>query len=147
HRSDLFSLGAVMYELVSGRRAFQRDTAPETLTAILRDDPADLVTSSATGVSPALARLIQHCLEKNPSERFQSARDVAFALEALSGTSTSAAHAVVGVAPRHRAWVPWGVAILFAVISAGLAVVNLRRPIGVDALTRLSIQLPKDLSY
>ena len=119
----------------------------ETLTAILRDDPPDLVTSSTTGVSPGLARVIQHCLGKNSAERFQSASDVAFALEALSGTSTSTEHAMAGGAPRRGAWLPWGVAILVAVLSAGLVVANLRRPTGVDALTRLSIQLPQDLSY
>jgi eukaryotic-like serine/threonine-protein kinase len=96
HRSDIFSLGAVLYELVSGRRAFQRDTAAETLTAILREDPPELAAASAWAVPPpGLARVVTHCLEKSPSERFQSASDAAFALDALSsasGTATSEAH-------------------------------------------------------
>jgi len=84
-RSDLFSFGAVLYELVSGRRAFQRPTAAETMTAILHEDPPPLaLKTSDRGIAvPTLARIIQHCLEKNPVERFQHASDVAFALEAL----------------------------------------------------------------
>jgi Tol biopolymer transport system component len=89
-RSDIFSLGAVLYELVSGHRAFHRDTAAETLTAIIREDPPDL-TSSPAGAAPppGLARLIDHCLEKAPGARFQSANDVAFALDALSSPSVT----------------------------------------------------------
>jgi eukaryotic-like serine/threonine-protein kinase len=86
-RTDLFALGAVLYEMVTGQRAFQRETAAETMTAILREDPADLAVQQVAQ-APALDRIIRHCLEKNPAERFQSAKDVAFALEALSGTTT-----------------------------------------------------------
>ena len=88
-RTDLFALGAVLYEMLAGRRAFQRETAAETMTAILREDPPDL-SGSRTDLSPALDRIVRHCLEKNPAERFQTARDVAFALQAFSGTSLSA---------------------------------------------------------
>ena len=87
-RTDLFALGTVLYEMVAGQRAFRRDTAAETMTAILREDVPDLPAPQAAQ-APALDRIIRHCLEKNPVERFQSARDVAFALEALSGTSAS----------------------------------------------------------
>jgi Tol biopolymer transport system component len=88
HRSDVFSLGCVLYELASGRRAFQRETAAETMTAILREDAPDLTRDS--GATPAaIEPVIRHCLEKQPDERFQSARDLAFALQALSGTTTS----------------------------------------------------------
>ena len=85
-RTDLFALGAVLYEMVAGERAFRRDTAAETMTAILREDVPDLPSPQSAQV-PALDRIIRHCLEKNPVERFQSARDVVFALEALSGTT------------------------------------------------------------
>ena len=115
-RSDLFSLGTVLYELVSGRRAFQRETAAETLTAILREDPPDL-TAPVVVVPAALVRVIHHCLEKNPAERFQSASDVAFALENLSGSSPSAVHAVAAIPGRRRAWLPWSVAALFAIFA------------------------------
>ncbi len=87
-RSDLFAFGAVLYEMLSGRRAFQHDTAAETMTAIMKQDPPEL-TGSRAEISPALDRIVRHCLEKNPAERFQSARDVAFALEALSGSNVS----------------------------------------------------------
>jgi Tol biopolymer transport system component len=98
HRSDIFSLGCVLYELATGRRAFQRDTAAETMTAILREDAPDLPRDS--GASPAaIEPVIRHCLEKQPDERFQSARDLAFALQALSGTtSMSGASARVAAA-------------------------------------------------
>ena len=87
-RADVFALGVVLYEMVSGARAFQRDTAADTMTAILTQEPPALV-GSRPDLSPALDRIVRHCLEKNPNERFQSARDVAFALEALSGSSPS----------------------------------------------------------
>ena len=87
-RTDLFALGAVLYEMLCGQRAFRGETHAETMTAILREDPPDL-SVTRTETPPALDRIVRHCLEKNPEERFQSARDVAFALEALSGSGTS----------------------------------------------------------
>ena len=90
-RSDIFSFGCVLYEMLSGRRAFRRETVAETLTAILREDAPELTApgSAASGIAPALDRLVRHCLEKAPEERFQTARDLVFALE----TATSAAGA------------------------------------------------------
>jgi serine/threonine protein kinase len=89
-RSDIFSLGTILYEMISGHRAFRRDTSAETMTAILKEDPPEL---SLTGrpISPALERMVRRCLEKNPLQRFQSARDLAFNLESLSGTSSTSA--------------------------------------------------------
>ena len=78
-RSDLFSLGAILYEILSGNRAFHGETSVETMSAILREDPPDLTATNQI-VPPVLERIVRHCLEKNPEERFQSARDVAFAL-------------------------------------------------------------------
>ena len=86
HRSDIFSFGSVLYEMLSGRRAFGRATGAETMTAILNEDPAELSDSGAD-LSPALAETVRHCLEKNPGERFQSARDLAFDLEHAVGSS------------------------------------------------------------
>src|ERR1019366_5887152 len=76
-RSDIFSFGAILYEMLSGKRAFHGDTAADTMSAILKEDPPDLNEPKRT-VSPALEPLVQHCLEKNPEQRFHSARDVAF---------------------------------------------------------------------
>jgi len=86
HRSDLFSFGAVLYEMLSGSRAFRGDSTVETMSAILKEDPPEL---PAVGRSfpPGLERIVRHCLEKVPEQRFQSARDIAFALESLSGNS------------------------------------------------------------
>ena len=82
-RSDIFSFGAILYEMLSGKRAFHGDSAADTMSAILKEEPAEL-TETNRNVSPALERIVRHCLEKNPAERFQSARDVAFNLEALT---------------------------------------------------------------
>ena len=88
HRSDIFSFGCVLYEAATGRRAFHRATAAETMTAILREDPPE--RTSDTGAMPGgLEQVVRHCLEKRPEERFQSARDLAFALQALSGPGLS----------------------------------------------------------
>jgi eukaryotic-like serine/threonine-protein kinase len=89
HRSDVFSLGCVLHEMLTGRRAFDRATAAETMTAILREDPAPL-EDSGVAVPPALGRIVAHCLEKKPGERFQSARDLAFDLASFDGSSSRA---------------------------------------------------------
>src|SRR6266403_2905461 len=88
NRSDIFSFGAILYEMLSGKRAFRGDSMAETMSAILRADPPDLSETNKT-VSPALERVVRHCLEKNPAERFHSARDLAFAIESLSGSAIS----------------------------------------------------------
>jgi Tol biopolymer transport system component len=86
HRSDIFSFGVIFYELLSGRRAFQRDTAVETMTAILKQEAPDLPET----VPPGVRQILHHCLEKEPGNRFQSARDLSFALGAMSqGASQS----------------------------------------------------------
>jgi Tol biopolymer transport system component len=86
HRSDIFAFGTLFYEMLSRRQAFQRETGAETQAAILKEDPPDLSASNPS-IPGALSRIVHRCLEKRPEERFQSARDLAFALEALSGSS------------------------------------------------------------
>jgi formylglycine-generating enzyme required for sulfatase activity len=102
-RSDIFSLGCVLYEMLTGRRAFSRPTAPETLTAILNEDPPD-VSESGKQVPAGLKRLLRRCLEKNPEERLQAARDLAFDLRSILSDSeiekTSSSPAV-DVSPRE----------------------------------------------
>ena len=120
-RADVFALGAVLYEMLSGQRAFRRDTAADTMTAILREEPAEIGTLRAD-VPPGLERIVRHCLEKNPKERFQSAQDVAFALETLSGSThaTGSAAAIDG----RGAGRPWpalaGIALAIVAIAAWL---------------------------
>ena len=87
HRADLFSLGVVLYEMVSGVSPFRRATSAETMTAILREEAPPLADTLA--LPPVLNRILRHCLEKDPAQRFQSARDIVFALESL-GPATEA---------------------------------------------------------
>lgn len=100
-RSDIFALGTILYELLAGQRAFRRDTSAETMTAILKEDPPEISTTGKT-ISPAMERIIRRCLEKKPLQRFQSARDLAFALEGVSGISSSSATAVAQSASQPR---------------------------------------------
>jgi eukaryotic-like serine/threonine-protein kinase len=102
-RSDIFSFGAILYEMLSGRRAFHGESAAETMSAILREDPPELSETNKT-VSAALERIVNHCLEKNPEARFHSARDLAFALEALSGSNAISAETTVISALAPRRW-------------------------------------------
>ncbi len=100
-RSDIFSFGAILYEMLSGCRAFQGDSAADTMSAILKEDPPDLsVTNQA--ISPGLERVVRHCLEKNPEQRFQSARDLAFNLDSLSGASASGLAPIAGARRTRR---------------------------------------------
>jgi len=117
HRSDIFSFGVVLYEMLAGRKAFARNTASDTLAAILRDDPPE-IPANGSGSSPALQRIVQHCLEKKPGERFQSARDIAFALQALSDSAVASGPSV---AVTHRVRWPWLAAVAVAVVAAALA--------------------------
>ena len=129
-RSDIFSLGAVLYEMVSGKRAFRGDTTADTISSILREEPPDL---SATGrdVPPMLERIVHHCLEKDPAARFQSARDVAFALDALSSVS-SAAGAVatpaptIAATPSRKSWLVPSLLGVIAVLIVPVALLIVR---------------------
>jgi eukaryotic-like serine/threonine-protein kinase len=140
HRSDLFSFGAVLYEMLSGRRPFAGASTADILSAILREEPAEL----SPAAPPALDRIIRRCLEKQPERRFQSARDLAFALEALSGLTSSVS--VSAAAPPARTALRPGMAILAAVavvaaFGAGLLLrpaVAGRRPPFFSSVTRLT---------
>jgi len=100
-RSDLFSLGIVLYEMLSGRPPFHGPSSADTMTAILREDPAP-IGAGATDVPPALERIVGRCLEKSPAARFRSAADLAFALEAIAGGGSSGAHARAAEAAPAR---------------------------------------------
>lgn len=94
HRSCIFAFGSILYEMLTGRRAFQRETGAETMTAILKEEPPEMSGLEGTP-PPALQRIVQRCLEKKRGERFQSAYDLSFAIESVSRES--------GPAPTNRA--------------------------------------------
>ena len=120
HRSDIFSLGAILYELFSGKRAFRKDTPGDTLAAIIRDEPPEL-TTTGRNVSPALDHIVKHCLEKDRENRFQSAKDIAFALSEASGptTATSAVQALPAPAAGRR-WMLAAAAVVVVLAGAGI---------------------------
>ena len=103
-RTDMFSFGVVLYEMLSGKRVFQRDSSPETMTAILKEDVPEF-TDAKLPVSPALEKIVRRCLEKSPDHRFQSAKDLAFALESvsqISGPKTGAQAPIAAPPPTAK---------------------------------------------
>ncbi len=113
-RSDIFSFGAILYEMLSGKRAFRGQSAADTMSAILREDPPDLMLTNAA-VPPGVERLVRHCLEKSPEARFHSASDLAFQLEAISADSGIGGVSAAAGRPRRLS--------LKTVVSLGLAAV------------------------
>jgi len=101
HRSDIFSFGAVFYEMISGKRAFHRASTVETMNAILKEEPPEIVADHPD-IPPATDRVLRHCLEKEPEQRFESARDLAFDLATLSTASDSSGRKAVTGIPRNR---------------------------------------------
>ncbi|HYN16377.1 MAG TPA: WD40 repeat domain-containing serine/threonine protein kinase [Terriglobales bacterium] len=115
-RSDIFAFGAVLYEMLSGQRAFKGETQADTMSAILKEEPPDLAEAGRE-ISPALERIVRHCLEKNPEERFHSAHDVAFALENISQTSQGSVAIQTSAQPLRAAWLKpllWFLAVVLA---------------------------------
>ena len=122
HRSDIFAFGAILYELITGKQTFRKPTSAETMTAILNEDPPS-ISQSAPNTPPALQRVVHRCLEKNPEQRFQSASDLAFALDALSDSSITAPsglHALKGRRFTRLQIAIAAAAVLIAVGSAAL---------------------------
>jgi Tol biopolymer transport system component len=149
HRTDIFSLGVVLYEMLAGQRPFGGESAVETMNAILSADPPE-IEPSGHPLPPALLGIVRHCLEKNPDERFQSARDLSFALQSLSGPSGSmASRAGSGaqVVPatlveparaRRTAWIPLAVVALVAAgVGAALALWQARPAAPVPEMWRV----------
>jgi serine/threonine protein kinase len=142
-RTDIFAFGAVLYEMLSGIRAFRRDTPAETMTAVLKEDPPDLSDPSRP-VSPALDRIMRRCLEKNPEQRFQSARDLSFAIGALSGSDATGAARVMPP-PRRFPVVLWlSVALALAAVSA-LTWFVARKPASTTRM-QFAIPVPREMS-
>jgi serine/threonine-protein kinase len=140
-RSDIFSLGTILYEMLTGRSPFTRETAAETMTAILKEDPQQPLSSD---VSPALVRIVARCLEKTREMRFESARDLAFGLEVLSNTGATAALAPAPTAVRsvERRALLWVAAGALAIGLAGAIAWNLSRPAPPLPVTRFALALP-----
>ena len=105
HRSDIFSLGVVLYEMLTGERAFRRGSDVETMMAILHDDPLE-DSAARKALSAELEEIVDHCLEKNPEERFQSARDLAFALKVAEGRGSGASRPDSASRPAPAAGLP-----------------------------------------
>jgi eukaryotic-like serine/threonine-protein kinase len=154
-RSDIFSFGAILYEMLSGRRAFHGESAAETMSAILREDPPEL-SDTNKNVSPALERLVNRCLEKNPEARFHSASDLSFALEAITASGSSSGQTVTmnAVVPRRmarRELVLASVAALAVIAAIVLAVAllrsNFRRTSNEARPVRLFINPPEKNSF
>src|SRR5205814_7767052 len=145
-RSDICNLVMVLYEMLSGRRAFSGASTVETLNAILNEDPPDLSAAGGGDTQPALERIVRHCLEKNPDLRFQSSRDVAFALEGL-GIRFGSSH--LPVAPQARtSWsaagarVAWILASLSVVSSAILGTLYARRGESTARIVQFEVPAP-----
>ena len=118
-RTDIFAFGAILYEMLSGRRAFKGESSVETMNAILKDDPPELETDKLK-LSPGLERIVRRCLEKEPARRFHSARDVGFALEAISGTSGGSDLNRRALPPERPRWMRAG-ALALVLVAALLA--------------------------
>src|SRR5579863_5459452 len=135
HRSDIFSVGAILYEMLTGRRAFRGETEVDTITAVLREDPPE-INLEQSRVPASFRQIVRHCLEKEPGNRFQSARDLAFALDTLSNLSDGRANRLVN--PRGRANLPWAVAGIFLIVAAVLLANQWRHKTLVPSYTRLT---------
>jgi hypothetical protein len=120
HRSDIFSFGAILYEMLSGRRAFHGETEVDTITAVLREEPPDSSLDQAS-IPIGYRDIVKHALEKDPENRFQSATDLAFALQTLSGSSSGRAMLISAPKRRTSSLLPWTLVAVLAVAIALLA--------------------------
>src|SRR5579862_2141738 len=139
HRSDIFSFGAILYEMLSGCRAFGGETEVDTMTAVLREQPADSSMEEAE-IPAGYQDIVKHCLEKEPENRFQTAKDLAFALQTLAGTSPGR---VLPPAPKTRTHsaLPWVLNAVLVVATILLAVTTLlHAPVATPAYQRLTFE-------
>jgi eukaryotic-like serine/threonine-protein kinase len=143
HRTDIFAFGTVLYEMVTGKQPFRKSTSAETMAAILNDDPPSL-SQISTSTPPGLQRVVHRCLEKDPGQRFHSAHDLAFALEALSDSGASSP--VATQAPSRRSpgrtlvWSSALIAVILLVVVAWFKVGNRNAaaPLRISEYTQLT---------
>ena len=135
HRSDIFSFGAILHEMTTGRRAFRRETLAETMTAILKEEPAAL-SASNPNINPALERIVNRCLEKKPDRRFQSTADLGFALESLSASRSSEGSGLIPITAElevqtgSRLWKIVAVAAILLVVLFSIGAFILGKRVG-----------------
>jgi eukaryotic-like serine/threonine-protein kinase len=157
YRSDIFSFGVILYEMLSGRRAFTGESAVEVMNAILKEEPQDLAETNAR-ISPALERIVRRCLEKKPERRFQSTSDLCFAIESLSTPSGSRTDAAADLpvttqqtdksrlpGDAQLAWIAAGIlAVALAAAIILFAVLYFRQPRATEARVMRSFILPPE---
>jgi Tol biopolymer transport system component len=145
HRSDIFSLGVVLYEMIAGEPPFRRGTIADTISAILNDEPPELPAGAP--INPALERIVRHCLEKAPEKRFQSARDLIFDLEGLPHTARRPpAPASPGRSTWKRpAYLALGILVLSAAAALGYLAGQRARPSG-QAMTAHAVRRVTDIT-
>jgi len=145
-RSDIFALGAVLYEMATGRRAFEGKTTASVLAAVLERQPAPI--SSVQPMTPAsLDQLVRTCMAKDPDERWQTAHDVRLQLKQIAESGSQSNFVAPAAVHRNRGWLPWGVAALFAaaaVVAGGLAYLANQKPVPV---LRLAINPPENMQF
>jgi eukaryotic-like serine/threonine-protein kinase len=148
HRADIFAFGAILYEMLTGKRAFLKPTSPETMSAILNEDPPE-ISQVAPNLPFSLQRVVHRCLEKNPERRFQSTTDLAFALESLSGSGTTRGEglgsrltiaAQSSISLRTKQYAVWAAGL--ALLAIGFAAYQFwprpNAPIGPPKVTQIS---------
>jgi eukaryotic-like serine/threonine-protein kinase len=143
-RTDIFAFGAILYEMLSGQRAFKGESSVETMGAILKEEPPELETEKVK-VSPGLERVVRRCLEKEPARRFHSARDVGYALEAISGTSGGSDLKTSALPPESRRWLRVAAVLLIVASAVLLAFLAGRRQ--VSSSTASYEQITFDTGY
>lgn len=159
HRADIFSFGSILYEMLTGKRAFQAESMAETMAAIVKEEPPDLIEANGK-VSPQLERLVRRCLDKRPEQRFQSASDIGFAIEAICaspGSRTDVAMANVSetgatrsqwaIAGRYERLIWVGAAVLLTITALTASLLFSHRPPGEARAVRFSISPPQKEAY
>jgi eukaryotic-like serine/threonine-protein kinase len=140
HRSDIFTFGAILYEMLTGNRAFRGETQVDTMTAVLREEPAD-TSFEQTAIPPAYGDIVKHCLEKEPENRFQSVKDLVFAVQTLSGGATGTPLVFRKSKPNRVSALPWAITATMATATIALAMVwLLRTPPAPPAYRRLTFE-------